>query len=339
MPFRDTPTTRSRTRIALITGACIIAALSVSALLVHPLEKVRQYGIFQSTDTSDQDSIPSIVHYVQIKKDEKSVLKFPFSSFLNICAAVLYIKSERVYIYTNFSPSEIDEAGQKGDRWTKAVVNTFADLVIWNPVHAPTFAGTNENQHINAIEKKRKHLHELGRFAFIGGRHYGGAGEHSGINSTINNGVFMTKPNSTMTRIVVREQHASFNSKWTANLQSITSITSCLVPIPQRSLDPRPYRICANATGSRIVPIRCLSPMKISLRLRCTEKTHSSDAMEIYEIAIQNCRRRTEWEMDFFFDYVNPKTILSRTSNFGVATYGIVRHMVDMGYVGEDEEE
>ncbi|XP_014551766.1 hypothetical protein COCVIDRAFT_41979 [Bipolaris victoriae FI3] len=311
MPFRDTPTTRSRTRIALITGACIIAALSVSALFVHPLEKVRQYGIFQSTDTSDQDSILSIVHYVQIKRDEKSVFKFPFSSFLNICAAVLYIKPERVYICTNFSPSEIDEAGQKGDRWTKAVVNAFADLVIWNPLYTPTFAGTNENQHINAIKKIGSiymdrdlfHLRPLTPllttgFAFMGGRHYGGAGEHSGINSTINNGVFMTKPNSTMARIVVREQHASFNSKWTANLQSITSITSRLVPIPQRNLDPRP--------GKWIFSSTCM--------------LHA-------------------FVLNRYYKYVNPKTILSRTSNFGVATYGIIRHMVDMGYVGEGEEE
>ncbi|KAJ6191764.1 hypothetical protein J3E72DRAFT_416362 [Bipolaris maydis] len=142
MPFSNAPNNRSRTRIALITGACIIAALSVSALFVNP-----------------------------------------------------------------------------------------------NPVHAPNFAGTTKTSTLmpsstNPIFCARKqqenwrHLHGLGRLPvtpsnsapdnrlrFIGGRHYGGASEHSGVNGTINNGVFMTKPNSTMARIVVREQHAGFQRR------------------------------------------------------------------------------------------------------------------------------
>ncbi|EUC41638.1 hypothetical protein COCMIDRAFT_40217 [Bipolaris oryzae ATCC 44560] len=363
MPFNNAPTNRSRTRIALITGAYIIAALSVSALFVHPVEKARQYGTFQPTDTSSHGSIPSIVHYVQIKKDEKSVLKFPFSSFLNICAAVLYIKPERIYIHTDFTPSEISEAGEKGDRWTKSVINTFADLVIWN-------------QHINAIQHKSDFLRweaveKTGGiymdwdvfplrpltpllttgFAFIGGRHYGGAGEHSGINGTINNGVFMTKPNSTMARIVVREQHAGFNGEWAANLQSMTNVAERLVPIPYEVLILdrtafAPTHWFRDSTDPLFQPNddKPASPVP--------ERTNSTGPMEIYEVAIKNRRRRAEWEMDFsstymlhafalgeYHKYVNPKTILSRKSNFGIATYDTVRHMADMGYVGEHDEE
>ena len=41
--------------------------------------------------------------------------------------------------------------------------------------------------------------------------------------------------------------------------------------------------------------------------------------------------------MHEYYKYINPSTILSRTSNFGVATYNIVRHMVDQGYISGNE--
>lgn len=73
--------------------------------------------------------------------------------------------------------------------------------------------------------------------------------------------------------------------------------------------------------------------------------------MELYENIVLNRRRRAEWEMDFsatyllhafsmshYLDHINPKTILSRTSNFGVATFDVVKKMKADGLVSGDED-
>lgn len=73
--------------------------------------------------------------------------------------------------------------------------------------------------------------------------------------------------------------------------------------------------------------------------------------MELYENVVFNRRRRANWEMDFsatyllhgfamsrYTDYINPKTILSRTSNFGVATYEAVKKMKADGLISGLED-
>jgi hypothetical protein len=173
----------------------------------------------------------------------------------------MYIKPTQIYIHTDYNETEIRTASVRGDRWTRAVINTFPDLLHWNQVHVPSFAGPNEDQRIDAIQHKSdfirwEAIEKVGGiyldwdvfplrplaallnsgFAFIGGRQYGGAAEGGSINGTINNGAFLTKPNSTMARIVVREQHAGFNGKWESNLQSMTVIAEHLVAIPNEVL-------------------------------------------------------------------------------------------------------
>lgn len=375
MPFSPSPTTtQSRTRLKFIAATCIVITLVILTFSLQPVEKAKQYGLLKSSDASGHNHIPSIVHYVQIKKNETSVLKFPFSSFLTMCAAVKYIKPTQIYIHTDFSESEIKAAGTNGDRWTRAVVNTFADLINWNPVHVPNFAGQNEDQEISAIQHKSdfirwEAIEKIGGiymdwdvvplrpltpllnagFAFVGGRHYGGAGEGGGINGTINNGAFLTKPNSTMARIVVREQHAGFNGAWESNLQSMTKIAERLVPIPNEVLILdrtafAPTHWFRESTEPLFVPNNG-KPSPVP------EVIDSTDPMELYDNAVNNRRRRAEWEMDFsstymlhafalggYQEYVNPKIIMNRTSNFGIATYDVVKHMVDLGYIDGNEE-
>lgn len=73
--------------------------------------------------------------------------------------------------------------------------------------------------------------------------------------------------------------------------------------------------------------------------------------MELYDNIVLNRRRRAEWEMDFsstyllhafstsrYLDFINPKTILSRTSNFGVATYDVVKKMRADGLISGNED-
>ncbi|KNG45404.1 glycoside hydrolase family 31 protein [Stemphylium lycopersici] len=291
------------------------------------------------------------------------------------CDNVMYIEPTQIYMHTDFNESEIRDAGEQGDRWTKAVINTFANIITWNYVDVPNFAGQNQDQKISAIQHKSDFIRweaiaKTGGiymdwdvvplrpltpllnagFAFIGGRHYGGADERGGINGTINNGVFLTKPNSAMARIVVREQHAGFDGKWEANLQSMTKIAERLVPIPNEVLILdrtafAPTHWFKESTDPLFKPNEGKPSPAPHL-------INSTDPMELYDNAVMNRRRRAQWEMDFsstymlhafalheYYEFVNPKTILSRTSNFGVATYDIVRHMVDQGYISGDEED
>ena len=374
MPLGYVPVTSSRTRLTIVSATCLIFLFAILTATLHPAEKARQYGIFQSTESPAHDPIPSIVHYVQLKKQADSVLHFRFYHFLTMCAAVMYIKPTQIYIHTDFNDSDINIASAQGDKWTKAVINTFADKLIWNHVHAPRFAGQNQNEQISAIQHKSDFIRWEGiekrggiymdwdviplrpltpilnaGFAYVGGRHYGGAGEGGGINGTINNGVLITIPNSTMARIVVREQHAAFNSAWESNLQSMTLIAERLLPIPYEVLilDRNafaPTHWFKESTDPLFLP-NDGDPSPVP------EHINSTDPMELYENAVKNRRRRAEWEMSFsatymlhafamgnYHKYVNAKLILSRTSNFGIATYDIVKHMVDMGYVSADDD-
>lgn len=253
------PLQRSRLGIKIFIAACVLIILAINLTPLKPVERVKALGHLGFV--SVPEPIPSIVHYVYIKNDADSVLSFPFASFLTLFASVMYIKPTRVYIHTDYNETEISNAGIAGDRWTRAVINTFPTLLHWNPVHVPSFAGPNEDQRINAIQHKSdfirwETIEKIGGiyldwdvfplrpltpllnsgFAFVGGRQYGGAAEGGSINGTVNNGAFLTKPNSTMARIVVREQHAGFNGEWASNLHSMTVIAEHLVTIPNEVL-------------------------------------------------------------------------------------------------------
>ncbi|KAJ4345005.1 hypothetical protein N0V95_005996, partial [Ascochyta clinopodiicola] len=253
------PLARSRTGLKIAIAICIIITLVLTMGPLQPAEASRGFGILKTAAVLEDDPIPSIVHYVYIKKDADSVMKFPFASFLTIFASVMYIKPTQIYIHTDFNETEIRNASARGDRWTRAVINTFPDILRWNEVYVPNFAGPNENQRISAIQHKSDFIRwdtivKIGGiyldwdvvplrpltpllnagFAFVGGRQYGGALEDGSVNGTINNGAFMTKPNSTMARLIVREQHASFNGAWASNLRSMTTIAEHLVTIPNQ---------------------------------------------------------------------------------------------------------
>ncbi|KAF2995578.1 hypothetical protein E8E13_004418 [Curvularia kusanoi] len=378
IPLSPLPTLpRSRFAIKLVIAACILLTLVTSISLIGPVENVRVLDLLKSASSPPNEPIPSIIHYVFIKKDADSVIKFPFASFLTLFASVMYIKPTQIYIHTDYNETEIRNASIRGDRWTRAVINTFPELLQWHGVIVPEFAGPNENQRISAIQHKSDFIRWEGisqiggiyldwdvfplrpltpllnsGFAFVGGRQYGGAGEDGQINGTINNGAFMTKPNSTMARIVVREQHAGFNGAWASNLHLMTVIAEHLVTIPnevlildRNSFAPThwfPDSPQGTEALFRPQPGRP-SPEPIV--------TNTTDPMKLYDDVVLNRRRRAEWEMDFsstyllhafstghHLEFINPKTILSRTSNFGVATYDVVKKMREDGLITGEED-
>ncbi|KAJ4329689.1 hypothetical protein N0V87_010651 [Didymella glomerata] len=375
------PVARSRASLSIATAACLAVTLIMLARAFRPAETVGQHRVLKAADRFDDGPIPSIVHYVCIKEDASSVLRFPFASFLAVFAAVVYLKPARIYIHTDFNDTEIKDAGAQGDRWTKVLVAHpfFADLV-WNQVEVPTFAGQNDDERISAVQHKSDFVRwdaiaSIGGiyldwdvvplrpltpllnagFAFVGGRQYGGAAEDGSVNGTINNGAFMTKPNSAMARIVVREQHMQFtNAKWASNLRSVTRIAEHLVAIPKEALILdrtafAPTHWFKDSADLLFVPNAGQpSPEAVSVE--------TTDPLELYANDVRNRRRRAGWEMDFsstyllhafsmsqYLDYVNPSTILSRTSNFGIATYDVVRKMQVLGYIsatgGDDDDD
>ena len=77
----------------------------------------------------------------------------------------------------------------------------------------------------------------------------------------------------------------------------------------------------------------------------------TTNAMELYENVLLNWCRHAEWERDFLSthllhgfsmshhqDYINPKTLLSRASNFGDAIYDTVKKMMADGIINGTED-
>ncbi|KAF3031194.1 hypothetical protein E8E11_000872 [Didymella keratinophila] len=374
------PVARSRASLSIATAACLAVTLIMLARAFRPAETVGQHGVLKAADGSDDGPIPSIVHYVYIKENASSTLQFPFASFLAVFAAVVHLKPTRIYIHTDFNDTEIRDAGARGDRWTRAMVaHSFFKDLVWNQVEVPTYAGQNDEERISAVQHKSDFVRweaiaPVGGiyldwdvvplrpltpllsagFAFVGGRQYGGAAEDGSVNGTINNGAFMTKPNSAMARIVVREQYMQFtNAKWASNLHSVTSIAEHLVAIPTEALILdrtafAPTHWFKNSADLLFLPnAGPSSPEAVSV--------NTTDPMELYANDVRSRRRRAGWEMDFsstyllhafsmsqYLDYVNPSIILSRTTNFGIATYDVVKKMQVLGYVsatGDDDDD
>jgi hypothetical protein len=290
-------------------------------------------------------------------------MHFPFASFLTIFASVMYIKPTNIYIHTDFNEAEIRNASSRGDRWTRAVINTFPEILIWNQVDIPTVDQyVSDTVRWDAIPKiggvyldwnviPLRPLTPLlnAGFAFVCGRQYDSTDGERPVNSMVNDAAFMTKPNSTMANIIASEQHAWLNSTRQTNLQSITTVAEQLVSIPNEILILdriafAPTSESQNSTDKLFMPNPgAPSPEPIY--------ANTTDSMELYDNALLNRQRHADWEMDFsssyllhgismdkYHDWINPKTILSRTSNFGVAMYDVIRWMQEDGLVSGDED-
>lgn len=153
-----------------------------------------------------------------------------------------------------------------------------------------------------------------------------------------------------MATIIKREQHAGFDGAWEANLKSMTRTAEYLVNVPNQVLilDRHafaPTHWFADSTDPLFNPNEGQpSPEPL--------QTNSTDPLEVYDLIVKNRRSRRDWEMDFSASYmlhafatrkyqhhINPQTILSRTSNYGCATYAIVKAMVAQGLIEGTEGE
>lgn len=356
----------ARTACALVLAACII-------VLLQPLSAAQRYNQKHNL-IPYYNSIPNIVHYVHLKQNDTSKIDFHFAHFLSLYAAEMHIKPSKVYIHSDYNATEIAEAQTSGSKWTRKVLNTFPHLIEWNPVRAPSFAGTNEASRIANIQHKSDFLRwdtiapiggiymdwdvvtlrplkplMTAGFAFIAGRQmHNDPSDNDGSKGEMNNGIFMTRPNSLMARIMSREQTANFGGDWSDNLKFMTRVAERLVAVPGEVL------ICDRNAFN---PTTWTDQSKDQLFLLHADAspepvgTNSTDPMTRYETAIANRRVRRDWEWDLsstytlhafgqthYDEFVTPKKILERRSNFGVAVWGAVRKMVDDGVVVGNED-
>ncbi|KAK8019121.1 hypothetical protein PG990_004259 [Apiospora arundinis] len=111
-----------------------------------PAHTLQQY-LAPSRDSSSSTQggaatiIPPIVHFVQLKQDQGSVLHFSFEAFLALYAASQHIRPSAIYIHHDFSDEDIANATQHGSSWTRKMLNStlFPSLRL-NRVTAPTEA-------------------------------------------------------------------------------------------------------------------------------------------------------------------------------------------------------
>ncbi|KAJ4314671.1 hypothetical protein N0V94_006352 [Neodidymelliopsis sp. IMI 364377] len=277
-------------------------------------------------------------------------------------------QANNIYIHTDFNEAEIRNASSRGDWWTRVVINTFPEILIWIKVDIPTVIISGEYQHVSdfvrwdAIPKiggvyldwnviPLRPLTPLlnADFAFVCGRQYNNTDGERLENSMFNDAAFMTKPNSTMTNIIAGKQHTWLNNSRQTNLRFMTTVAEQLVSIPNEVLILdrtafAPIPESQNSTNKLFMPNPgAPSPEPIY--------ANTTDPIELYKNTLLNRQRRADWEMDFssaymlhgtsmekYHDWINPETILSRTSNFGVAMYDIVRWMQEDGLVSGDED-
>ena len=342
-------------------------------VLLQPLSVAQRYDE-QYNPIPYYHAIPNIVHYVHIKATPTAKLDFRFAHFLSLYAAVIHVPASRIYIHTDYTEAEIAEAGRTGNMWTKKVINTFPDIVEWRAVQVPQYAGANENIKVGALQHKAdflrwsaiapiggvyldwdvivlrslKPLLNAG-FAVVAGRQmHNDPNDHDGSKGEMNNGVFMTRPNSLMASIMAREQSVHFAHDWSDNLRFMTRVAERLVAVPGEVL------ICDRNAFN---PTTWVTEAKDQFFLTHNETSPEpkevvgSDPKEAYDTALMNHRARAEWEWDFsssytvhafgsnqYTEWITPKKVLARTSNYGVATWGIVKKMVEDGVVSGKED-
>ncbi|KAK3197040.1 hypothetical protein GRF29_1536g375800 [Pseudopithomyces chartarum] len=351
----------------------VLSIICFLVILLQPLSVAQKYNEKYNLVTIN-NAIPNFVHYVHIKASPDTKLEFRFAHFLSLYAAVLNVRASKVYIHTDYSASEIAEAGRKGGMWTKKVMNTFPELIEWKPVQVPQYAGTNENVKVKALQHKSdflrwstiapiggvymdwdvivlrplKPLLNAG-FAVVAGRQmHNDPNDHNGSNGEMNNGIFMTRANSLMANIMAREQSANFADEWSDNLKFMTRVAERLVSVPGEVL------ICDRNAFN---PTTWMQEAKDQLFLTHNETSPEprevdvSDPVEAYQTVLWNRRARAEWEWEFsssytihafgqshYYEWVTPKKILGRTSNYGVAAWSIVKKMVKDGAISGKED-
>jgi hypothetical protein len=361
--------TPARFSNSTVIFAALLSLLILVLLLPHSPAPGYVPGLSSLSISSTSRPIPSIVHYVYLKKDEQSILHFTFQDFLSVYASILYFNPTSILIHTDHNASYLEEAATKGNLWTRKILTSFPNIVKANIVEAPTHAGNGKE--IWRIEHKSdfvriEQVHATGGiyldwdvlplrplqpllesgFESVVGRQPGGK---------VNNGAFMAQKGSSFTGLMNKEGNKVFDGGWeTHSIKLALAVSERLMKTPKKVLimeerafsptswrAPSPEQLFAphNETPVPVTPLR--------------NDDFNNDPELVWEAEKSEKR---EWELDFSpsyllhaykqrgdpipgFEAVTLPYVLKRESNYALAAWPVVQHALDNGIVEEVDVE
>jgi hypothetical protein len=313
---------------------------------------------------SSQDIIPNIVHYVWLLNghDKFSV---DFKTFISIYSASFYFNPDKIYIHTDASQEQWDQAKKNGNdatRWTLKIPKityhwvplpgyTLSCVKIEGIEHKSDFVRTQQLHNYGGIYmdtdviplRDVRSLRETG-FSNIFGLT---------IPGRVNNGFMMGKSRNALQSIYMAEQHRVFDNGWiTHSVELLTALSHRLQAVPKEVMILEmtafsPSSWSAEGIEALFMPHNDTPPVEES---RNKVPTGFQDTVDYW-----NSRAwagKLEWEIDYSSSYaihafdqsdrsaedywpnqVTLEYIMSRKSNYARATYPAIKHAVDVGVI------
>jgi len=349
-------------RPVIISGVllCILFLLVLSPY--SPTPDLSDHITSSLPTISRAQPIPNIVHYVILKKDASSPFNLRFDHFLSIYASFIYFKPTTIYIHTDHDAATISDAAISGSKWTQTVLNLPS--VKTNFVVAPLDAnGTT----ISKVEHKSDfvRIDELYR---TGGIYldldvlplrdlkllrYSGYQSVVGRQSDgyINNGIILAQKEAALTYLMQRESPLAFNGGWQKHsIRLITPLAETLTGVSNEVLimDEKYFSPTSWTPESADELFAPHNETAVPIR-----EPESEDPIARWE---NRGKQNTKWEIDLSSTYllhaykarghdvpgfagVTLPYVLKRDSNYALAAWPIVRHALDNGIIGEEDDE
>lgn len=336
---------------------CIVLLLSTTSHPLAPIDSLPWHLI------ADAATIPNIIHYTQLKKDPQSSLEFNFESFLSLYSAVLLLSPNVVYIHTDHDASMIEKARTSGNGWTQKILNSFPNIVKLNEVHPPdTLNGIQVHKEAKSDFVRWEVLFEYGGlyldwdvlslrdiahlrksgFNSVVGRQPGGS---------VNSGCVMTQPGSALADIMRREGPLVFDGEWeTHSVRLVTTVSERLAGAPAEILI---------LDHKAMAPTGWLPDDADGLFALHDEGSENTAELQILDQTADPMMRWEQriadrgWKLDFGqtyllhafksrvhdvtgFEEVTVPYVLAQKSNYALAAWLAVDHMVQHGVVAID---
>ncbi|KAK2729781.1 glycosyl transferase [Colletotrichum kahawae] len=286
---------------------------------------------FTSKILRGKDEIPNQVHFVWALYDVDSELEFAFEQYLSMYSAWFYLKPHTIYLHTNAKEAQIDRArnGSSG-KWASRIFSIPGLQVKWMEAPHETNLGVElaYKEHISDFMRV-KAVHEYGGvyidfdvqvlqdvaalrksgFTAVGGRQ---------IDQNLNSGTFMSKKGG---EVLILDSKAFAPVGW--NPEDAIQ----LFGVQNETLE---LDIDAGLTAS------------------------ADDGEVEIDWTVNNSSWPLDWKATYFlhaftpdwnvipingFQGITPQYVLSRQSNYALATYPVVKDMYINGLVTMEDGE
>ncbi|KJZ71913.1 hypothetical protein HIM_08669 [Hirsutella minnesotensis 3608] len=315
----------------------------------------------QQSQHHEEDGIPNQVHFVYLVKDASANISFQFSHYLAMYAAWHHWQPTAIFLHTNAGDEAISRARSgHSSKWDRQVFE-MPGLVV-NHVSVPH--RTNTGKKLRYAE----HSSDFVRVQAV--RDLGGVYvdfdafalrdikvlRRSGFNAVagrevtgqINSGIFMSKKDGAVVRTWAEEMHKVYDGYWVTHSNlALTRIAEDAVaepgemlimernalapggwgPLEYNSLweahDDVPSNLQHVNQGDRLPAVSSIGPPWVTN----WSKTYILHAFMPY---------RANFTVKGF-DYISPRYVLERRSNFARALYPLVKIMYEEGLVTIDD--